>query len=152
MSKNVIISSEDIKKALEMSGGMMTHAASLLDCHYSTISYRCKAEPELMDVVRSSRERHIDDAETSLRELVKDKDLGATIFSLKTIGKSRGYIENLQGELAEMKSAMEEFRRLNAHLYPKALEGSEIDTSNAKDHSDSTPEPCNPGSSIPDLQ
>ena len=50
--------------------------------------------PEFAEREEDIREGVIDMAECKLIELMKDGNIAATIFFLKTQGKSRGYIES----------------------------------------------------------
>lgn len=125
-----LISTENMKEALIKCGGMMTYAADMLGCSHSTISLRAKGDPDLQEVIRQARERHVDDAEISLRNLVKSKDLGAVCFTLKTVGKDRGYTEHLLAATEKaLTDATAALQKVNAYLYqsaPEPEEGKEL--------------------------
>lgn len=55
-------------------------------------------DPEFRTAVDECRESMIDDAETMLQKKIADGDTAATIFMLKTRGKSRGYVEKYELE------------------------------------------------------
>jgi hypothetical protein len=131
----------EIKKALIASGGLMSHAARMLGCSHATISLRVKDDPDLQQVIEAARELHIDDAENSLRQLVLDKDLGATIYSLKTIGKRRGYIEQEKNTSQEaINKALVEMARTNAFLVTGISPAPVEDIEGVINHNESIPE------------
>ena len=122
MVNTIHFTDEQIKEALKASGGLITKAAELIGCDHSTVSRRTAANPELQQVIKDAREKHIDSAENSLRYLVEKKDLGAVCFSLKTIGKHRGYTEhNLVQTEESLRQATAELAKIAAFLAPSPL-------------------------------
>lgn len=71
-----------------------------------------KEDWEFMQSVEDVFEESIDFAESSLMEQIKNGDTTATIFYLKTKGKSRGYVEKTQNETI-VKNDMSEKDKLN---------------------------------------
>lgn len=108
--KQNAVTDEQIGKALILSGGIQSHAADLLGMSHGLVSQRSKESPYLQEIIRLSNERFLDEGETSLKELVKDKNLGAICFLLKTKGKTRGYSEHVTisapKEMAQQLEAM----------------------------------------------
>jgi hypothetical protein len=54
----------------------------------------------LYEVVQEARESMTDIAETSLKRAVINGEAWAVCFTLKTLGKSRGYVERVQQEIS----------------------------------------------------
>ncbi len=57
-----------------------------------------KRHPTLKRTMEDAREKLVDDAESALHAAVLNKEGWAVCFTLKTIGKDRGYIERRQIE------------------------------------------------------
>lgn len=80
-------------QALENSLGVVTTACKKVgiarDTHYRWL----KEDSEYRDKVKALEEVAIDFAESQLYNQIKQGDTTATIFFLKTKGRSRGYIE-----------------------------------------------------------
>lgn len=82
-----------IENALRAKSGNVTAAAVALGCSRSTIYRRIEQSPQLKDLITDERETLADIAESALRKAVLDGNITAIIFTLKTVGKSRGYVE-----------------------------------------------------------
>ena len=83
----------DIIAALERNGGMVYLAARALRCSPQTIyNYRDKY-PDVAQAIDNARGEMIDTAELALKRAVLEGEGWAVCFLLKTLGKSRGYIE-----------------------------------------------------------
>lgn len=66
----------------------------------TTIYFKIKQSAKLKAAFKDNREREIDYAESKLKTAIKNDNLSAIIFFLKTIGKNRGYTEKQQIEAA----------------------------------------------------
>lgn len=84
---------EQVIDAIRKAGGVVTDAAKILGCTRRTVQRRANEVAEVREVIEDSREELIDEAEKSLRAAVVKGDAWAVCFALKTIGKSRGYVE-----------------------------------------------------------
>lgn len=82
---------EEIAEALMATQGLQYRAALKLGCSPSRLSERITMSPYLQGVRMDARQLRIDAAENGLFEAVDMKDLTAILFTLKTIGKDRGY-------------------------------------------------------------
>jgi len=83
----------DIIAALERNGGMVYLAARALRCSPQTIyNYRDKY-PDVAQAIDQARGELVDTAELALKRAVIAGEGWAVCFTLKTIGKSRGYTE-----------------------------------------------------------
>ena len=83
----------DIIAALEKTHGMIYLAAKELACSPHTIYRRAEKEKKVQDIINSYRGQLIDKAELKLEQAVMNGEPWAVQFSLRTIGKQRGYVE-----------------------------------------------------------
>jgi len=79
--------------ALKEKHGNMSASARYLGCSRNTISRYIDTYPTVKAVYEEERETLIDFAENQLFKQVQEGNITAIIFTLKTIGKSRGYVE-----------------------------------------------------------
>ncbi len=92
----------DIKKQMAVeayikSFGIVTKAAKVADIDRSTFYEWLKNDTEFKHAIDNAQheEYQLDFAENALMEMIKAKNVAATIFFLKTKGRNRGYIERL---------------------------------------------------------
>lgn len=85
---------EQIAKALIANRGLQYLAADALGMNYSHLSVRIGESEYLKNIKVQCVQKRLDVAEKGLSELTEEKELGAICFFLKTIGKSRGYVES----------------------------------------------------------
>jgi len=85
--------SDKMIKAIREKHGNLSAAARYLGCSRNTIARYIENYPTVKAVYDEERETLIDFAENQLFQQVKDGNITAIIFTLKTIGKSRGYVE-----------------------------------------------------------
>lgn len=90
----VAMPEDKIAEALMACGGRVTDAARKLGLSRVHLHNRIAASEELKRTLDVAREEFVDEAEASLRALVKSGDVQAVIFALRTIGKKRGYVIN----------------------------------------------------------
>jgi hypothetical protein len=88
-------------EALREKHGNLSAAARYLNCSRNTISRYIEQYPTVKAVADEERETLIDFAENQLFKQVQDGNITAIIFTLKTIGKSRGYVERQEVTGAE---------------------------------------------------
>lgn len=101
------------RKIANACGGVLSDIAANIGVERVTVYAWCEADPEFKQALEDSRERFVDLAESNLRKLVAgvpaiEKDENgekrfagwierpsetAIIFTLKTRGKKRGYVE-----------------------------------------------------------
>jgi predicted transcriptional regulator len=84
---------KEIAKALQEMHGNISASAKRLGCSRNTIKRYVEKYPTIADVFEEERETLIDFAENQLFKQVQEGNITAIIFTLKTIGKSRGYVE-----------------------------------------------------------
>lgn len=82
-----------VKEAIVASHGLLTVAARMLRCDRSTVYAYVAKHPTLAEAVRDAREAHIDLAEAKLLKAVEAGAPWAVAMVLKTIGRTRGYVE-----------------------------------------------------------
>jgi hypothetical protein len=80
---------ENLEKAL----GVVTVAAHNTGIHRDTHYNWMQSDEEYRTKVMALKEVTIDFAEAQLHQLIKEGNVAATIFFLKTQGKQRGYVE-----------------------------------------------------------
>lgn len=84
---------EELLKALEKSLGVVTTACKMARVGRTTFYEWLEKDSDFKKVVDDIKNVALDYAESKLYELIKDGNVTATIFYLKTKGKKRGYIE-----------------------------------------------------------
>lgn len=84
---------DKIKQALLDNYGIISDAARQLGCSRWTIHDRIKEYPDLKQVQEEGRQKIVDLAEAALVEKIKSGDITAIIFTLKSVGARRGWIE-----------------------------------------------------------
>lgn len=84
---------EQMIEALTFAKGMRTLAANRLKCDYKTVCRYIELYPDVAQAEKTARESMLDAVELKLFDRCMKDDTTAIIFTLKTLGKSRGYIE-----------------------------------------------------------
>jgi hypothetical protein len=84
---------EQVENALSRTSGNIAAAARELGASRSTIYRFIEGSPTLQQVLVDAREELVDIAESALRREVLNGNITAIIFTLKTQGKARGYVE-----------------------------------------------------------
>jgi len=84
---------EQIINALKATNGLISLAARRLGCSKVTIYNRAKKVQSVADVIEDARDEMVDLAELALRKSVLNGEPWSVAMVLKTLGKSRGYVE-----------------------------------------------------------
>ena len=84
---------KQIAESLKACKGMVYLASKRLGCCHHTILKRVRAHPDLQAILDSERGQVVDIAEVKLMEALKDNHGWAIAFTLRTLGKDRGYVE-----------------------------------------------------------
>jgi hypothetical protein len=87
---------EQIEAGLRAAAGIISAAAVKLNCTPRTIRNYLDKYPELREVEAEILDQNLDLAETKLLTAIRDGNLTAVIFYLKTKGKPRGYTERAE--------------------------------------------------------
>jgi len=93
MNKSRHIKKEILLKALEQSLGVVTVACKKADIPRSTYYKWLSEDEEFSKQVKDIENVALDFAESQLHNQIQKNNTSATIFYLKTKGKSRGYVE-----------------------------------------------------------
>lgn len=80
-------------KAYEKKGGNVAATCEAANIGRRTFYLWKETDPEFAEAIKDLDESLLDFAESKLMEKVQDGDLTAIIFTLKTKGKDRGYVE-----------------------------------------------------------
>lgn len=93
MPRGVTFKNKQIIEALEKSAGIITVAAQSLGMRRECLSRRISKSKELQEAQKAIDERTLDLAEGQLLKAIRNGNLTAVIFFLKTKGVRRGYAE-----------------------------------------------------------
>lgn len=94
------IADEVIIEQLRRASGNVAHTARTLGLDRASLSNRIQRTPALRQVVEDARQAIVDAAENALLAAVVEKQGWAVCFALKTLGKSRGYVEQMDQQLS----------------------------------------------------
>ena len=84
---------EQVIEAIHASKGMQNFAARKLGCAPSTIRNYADRHPTVRQAINDERNLVLDTAELALFKAIQEGEAWAVCFTLKTIGKGRGYTE-----------------------------------------------------------
>lgn len=115
---------EQVAMALRATRGLKSHAARRLKCDPSTITHYFAEFPGLQKVCKEIIDETLDLAESKLWEGVKEGDKTSIIFTLKTLGKHRGYSERYEvtgADGAPIKSEVKHETTVNFDGFSKAF-------------------------------
>lgn len=114
-------SDKSIADALHKSHGMIYKTAAALGCSHTTIYNRLKANAEvgnfeLQEIIDHYKGARVDNAEFRLDEAIDKGEGWAIAFTLRTIGRDRGYTEHTEVEHSgkiELVELLQELRNAN---------------------------------------
>lgn len=86
----------EVESALIATKGLISLAGEKLGCNRETIRQYVLRHPELAAVRDEARARMIDTAEIALESAILAKQGWAVCFTLKTLGRDRGYVERVE--------------------------------------------------------
>jgi hypothetical protein len=109
MARGKQISDETIIKALQASAGIVSIAAEKIGWQRTSLSRKIHNSEKLLAICDEIGESMLDLAESKLLLALRNGNMTAIIFYLKTKGKQRGYIER-----QEMRGVSEE--EINAEI------------------------------------
>lgn len=104
---------ELLSDKLMETNGNIAQTADYFNVRYTDLARLCDRKPSLRNTLVGERERLVDLAEEKLREKVNGGNLRAVMFTLKTVGKNRGYyerrdtVEDTTPEMGEVKMKMD---------------------------------------------
>jgi hypothetical protein len=82
-----------VKHVLKQASGNTAQAAKKLRVSRQTLYRYIRRNPSLQQIIADARSALVDDAESALHRGVRKGEAWAVCFTLKTQGKSRGYVE-----------------------------------------------------------
>lgn len=94
---------KEVLAALEQTLGIVTPACKMASIGRTTFYQWCKEDDDFYDKVKELNNHTLDFVESKLHKAIRDDNLTAIIFYLKTKGKKRGYIERQEIEVTEKK-------------------------------------------------
>lgn len=89
-------SKEKFEKAISGSKGIKSAIAVRVGCTRQTVDNALERWPDLAKMLESERGDLVDYAETKLLALLAKEDVRATLFTLETLGKSRGWTKRTE--------------------------------------------------------
>lgn len=93
----------DVRYALKASDGLVTYAAKFLGVGPKTLAKFIDEHQELKVTINEAKESLVDTAELKLRERVEAGSEQSILFTLRTLGKDRGYGETKESPLSGLK-------------------------------------------------
>ena len=88
-----------VTEALKKTNANISLAAKSLGVARSSLYDFVNKHDDLKQLITDERESLVDIAESALKSAVVGKEAWAVCFTLKTIGKSRGYVERVETEV-----------------------------------------------------
>ena len=107
-----------VEKALRDTDANFTATAKRLKCSRKAV-YDAVTRYDLQSVVDECRDEMVDVAENALHNLVRNEHASAIMFYLRTIGKSRGYVERVENSLA---GSLEVKQKIDTPPRPETVE------------------------------
>ena len=84
---------DEMAAALQRAMGKVYLAAEQLGCSHQTVYNYIERHAELKEILDAERGKMVDTAEVALKKALLDGQAWAVCFTLKTLGRDRGYIE-----------------------------------------------------------
>jgi hypothetical protein len=115
---------DEVAAVIRAQAGLTTYAARALGMSHDTIKRYIRDFPVCEQAFEDTRAEVLDLAESTLYKAIKAGDMQATLFYLKTQGRSRGYSEHfdLRAWLLERAEALAEERGLDKALAAAQVE------------------------------
>jgi len=104
MNKNTQLKKEMLLEGLVKSLGVITSACAIANVSRTSYYSYYKDDNEFAKEVDEVSNIALDFAESKLFDLIKDKNITAIIFFLKTKGRHRGYSERIEPEKINQES------------------------------------------------
>ena len=93
MTAGIKLKIKDIESALRKTHGNFQLSANMLKCSREAIRKRVQASDALMAIAKEEREGVVDVAESALQRAVLEGEAWAVQFTLRNLGRDRGYFE-----------------------------------------------------------
>ena len=115
MSANPKIEKEALKRAINNYKGNVSDIAQSFGCTRQTIYNHLKDDEKMWTLLHDARETIIDLAESKLVKLIEQENVPAVMFALRTIGRSRGYVEKTEIDQTQKTINIIEVPKLDAY-------------------------------------
>ncbi len=89
-------------QAIWNNDGNVSKTAADLGVTRRAVYDRAKSSPKVQEALEDAREMMLDEAESALLKAVKSVEGWAVCFALKTVGKSRGYVERTEHKIMDV--------------------------------------------------
>ncbi len=96
----VRIDNDRVVDAIIKARGNLTYAAKLAGCTRQAICKKAKRVQKIADAIEEAREITLDNAESALHQAALKGEGWAVMFTLRTIGRNRGYVEKTETEVS----------------------------------------------------
>jgi hypothetical protein len=93
-----ILDAELVAAAIVEHSGNISEVAKKFGVHRSSVQQLIGKRLALQKILADARGGMLDDAESALQKAIKKGEAWAVCFTLKTLGKGRGYIERQDSE------------------------------------------------------
>jgi len=120
MSGKPRFTQEQMITALQQAKGLVTVTARLLHCSPSTVEVYIERYPAVAEARRQEREGIVDLAELALVKAIQNGEGWAISLTLKTLGKSRGYVERTEN-VTELQGRVVVEEHHPEHLSPEMI-------------------------------
>tara|TARA_R100001086_G_scaffold248844_1_gene186747 strand:+ start:156 stop:542 length:387 start_codon:yes stop_codon:yes gene_type:complete len=115
MSNNIKIDKEALKQAIKRYKGNVSEIAESLSVSRQTVYNYLKEDEDMWSLLTDARENIIDFAESKLLKLIEQENAQVIMFTLKTLGKNRGYVEKSEIDQTQKTINIIEVPKLDAY-------------------------------------
>lgn len=115
MSNNIKIDKEALKQAIKRYKGNVSEIAESLSVSRQTVYNHLKEDEDMWSLLTDARENIIDFAESKLLKLIEQESAQVIMFTLKTLGKNRGYVEKSEIDQTQKTINIIEVPKLDAY-------------------------------------
>lgn len=115
MSNNIKIDKEALKQAIKRYKGNVSEIAESLSVSRQTVYNHLKEDEDMWSLLTDARENIIDFAESKLLKLIEQENAQVIMFTLKTLGKNRGYVEKSEIDQTQKTINIIEVPKLDAY-------------------------------------
>lgn len=115
MSNNIKIDKEALKEAIKRYKGNVSEIAESLSVSRQTVYNYLKEDEDMWSLLTDARENIIDFAESKLLKLIEQENAQVIMFTLKTLGKNRGYVEKSEIDQTQKTINIIEVPKLDAY-------------------------------------
>ena len=111
-----------VVEALNTSHGMVYLAARLLGCCPNTVYNYAERHAKVKEAIHTRQGERLDEAELALLKAVRSGEAWAVCFTLKCLGKKRGFIERPAYEPAKApESILDQINAMDATIQPPGM-------------------------------